>query len=247
MLCFECYNALKVHSTYHVTLLSISKDHVDCLEILHSTGATLSVKECEIAALFGSIQCLKYLRHKTCYWSKKLSLFSTIGGNVDCLEFCYYNDCILNSDILQLSCKYGNISCLKFAFDKNCYWRGDEPYYAVYNGHSFCLSFCIKNKCPCNLQKCLQIALQNNNDQCVQICLRHRANFDIDNHVVQKNVYALFAAKTIIKSLKSVSRLRCQQRCKIIFKELIEKTCHPDRYLNWCIDEDERKEIVYSQ
>ena len=37
--------------------------------------------------------------------------------------------------------------------------------------------------------------------------------------------------------------LKKKEQIKLILKELIEKTWHPDRHIDWCLDEDDKKFI----
>lgn len=38
--------------------------------------------------------------------------------------------------------------------------------------------------------------------------------------------------------------IRVQKRCLFHKKELIERTWHPSRFINWCLDHEEQNEIV---
>ena len=36
------------------------------------------------------------------------------------------------------------------------------------------------------------------------------------------------------------SQIRSQTRLEVYFQELMEVTCHPDRYFKWCLDDEDK-------
>jgi len=119
---------------------------------------------CNLAAVNGHLDCLKYLYEKGCPWDRFTCNLAAVNGHLDCLKYAHEKGCPLN----RLTCVY-----------------------ATTNGHSNCLEYAHKNGCPCkhqNSKPCYSVDLDmvaddSFNECCVCLNNKNKVQFLPCNHM----------------------------------------------------------------
>jgi len=73
-------------------------------------------------------------------------------------------------------------------------------------------------------------------------------NFSISHlmyySILQNKEKSNYTLNDVISVINAYKQIRCQNRLKVYEEELIMKTWHPDRLMDWCLDIDEKMDFI---
>ena len=105
---------------------------------------------CSVAAKYGHISCLKWLRENGCDWDADTCSFAAGGGHLSCLIWLRENGCPWEMRTSFSAASNGHLSCLKWARENGCPWNDRTCTDAAGNGHLSCLKWARENGCDWN-------------------------------------------------------------------------------------------------
>ena len=165
--------ALKiVHEKYGTGLNSRECDvaamcgHLDCLRYLHEQGCQWHQSTCGAAIRGDHLHVLQYLHEQGCPWSDESCTLAAEFGRIDCLRYAHEQGCEWSHTTCAVAAEHGHLDCLKYAFEHGCLWHRDTCSTAAMHGHLDCLQFAHEHGCPwCSLV--LSYATLHNHKDCV--------------------------------------------------------------------------------
>jgi hypothetical protein len=119
------------------------------------------------AAASGHLGCLKYLFENKCPWDEFAFSNAAANGHLGCLKYLFENKCPWDEFAFSNAAEHGHLECLKYLFENKCPWDEWTFYEAVKNGQLGCLEFLLEKKCPWNQKKCLEIAIEKQNQSII--------------------------------------------------------------------------------
>ena len=85
---------------------------------------------CEIAAVYGYLDCLNYVQENGCLWNDDTCDSAIMKGKLECLKYAHKNGCLLSEQSCYIAAEYGHLECLNVLMriivngKKNCVvWR----------------------------------------------------------------------------------------------------------------------------
>jgi hypothetical protein len=133
----ECLKCLFEHNfPYNDSIYAnaVYYNSVECLTYLMKMGVPLTSKPCSEAAKTNNLKMLIFLRKNECPWDIYTCINASANGHFDILRYARENDDIpapWDKQVCTKAAKFGRLNCLKYA---------------------------IKNGCPHDKQRCLEIA-----------------------------------------------------------------------------------------
>ncbi len=91
-------------------------------------------RTCELAAIKGSLECLRYAHENGCPWDSYTCTLAARSGSLECLRYAHENGCPWGKAVCSAAAIWNNIECLKYARGNGCPWDWNAcRRYAAYN------------------------------------------------------------------------------------------------------------------
>lgn len=251
-----------------VSIFSAANGHLKCLRYAHKNGCPFNEAICMYAAAFGQLECLKYAHENGFQWDRCTCANAAKNNRLDCLRYAYENGCVCDEWVLFICVKSGSLDCLEYLLKKKCPYN-DKIFctQAVENGQLKCVKYLITNNyikkdiLPCIL---IEVLRKNKCEFCEQVpyidiwncaayllkiilkwniqklsCILH----ENDNYKITK-LFRYVQCKRKVEKICYINIFhRVHKRINIYKKELIASTWHPTRFIHWCLDIEEKKEL----
>jgi hypothetical protein len=92
-----------------------------CLELLHKHECPLSMETMNIAARFGHLEVMVFVKEIGGFeYSKDTVEQAVCGNHVNILQYFYEKSVAWPSEILFQACEYGSLECLKYLHQHGC-------------------------------------------------------------------------------------------------------------------------------
>jgi len=92
-----------------------------CLTLLHKHGCPLSIEAMNIAARFGHLEVMIFVKENGGFeYSKDTVEKAVCGNHVNILKYLHDKSVAWPSEIMFEACKYGSLECLKFLHQHGC-------------------------------------------------------------------------------------------------------------------------------
>ena len=164
-------NLLKLLKEYdffinrNATIIAVKYNRLECLIWLHKNGFSLENILTYEAAYENNFECLKYLVENGCQINPACSIAPICKDSLECLIYVDENTDLFNSQQDQyfepMFVNYcaidGSLKCLKYFHEKGFKWDEKATLSAAKKGNFECLEYLVNNKCPINIEKCLEV------------------------------------------------------------------------------------------
>lgn len=145
---FACNNGAFLDKNI-VFSCAVRHDKSECLSYLMRRFPRESMMGmCILAAINGSIRCLKYLHENGHVCDENTMATAASSGKLECLKYLCDNKCPMNGFAIMAAITNGHLDCLKYlysvhpiVFDKTC------ATIAAHKGFYDCLIFIVENGC----------------------------------------------------------------------------------------------------
>lgn len=114
---------------------------------------------CEIAARYGSLEALQYLRSKGRNWSPWTCHYAASRGNLEMLQWAIENGCDWTTWTCASAAKNGRLKELQWLRDNDCPWDQFTCIEAAENGHLEALQWAVANGCDWDPNQILRLGL----------------------------------------------------------------------------------------
>lgn len=211
--------------------------HLHCLRFANDNGCRCDSHTILYAGMNGHLDCLKYSIKHSRSIPGDVCMYTAARGHLECLQYLIEND-FSTIFVCKMAARYGHIKCLECAHTSGrCSWDNDTLALAVANRHYDCFSYAIRHGCPYNtlfsplstppIAMCLAIAY-----------VKHVKLYG-------KYLYEGFRAKrSAYCILRHMIAWRARTRIALLKEELMRVAWHPRRFIDWCWDEDEKREFI---
>jgi hypothetical protein len=166
----------------------------------------------------------------------------------------YQCGCPWEEDICEIAALEGHLDCLRYAHENGCPW-GATCRAAVMSGSLCCLKYAIEKGCFVDvralyLSMTSQLIDRNvHHKHCIEYVTKTKMN-ELHNDHKDWEAYEVQILESTLRRFY-FSRLftnkyiknRAINKMNKIRQELIIRTWHPRRLKDWCLDEEEKKEI----
>ncbi len=149
-----CKNIFNIGKSW---LLNIN---LPLLELVKNNDYDMS-KVCEIAALHGNLDMIKWARSNDYKWNENTCSGAALNGHLDILIWARENGCYWNSQTCSAAALGGHLNILKWARENYCSWDEQTCSNAALNGHLGILIWARENYCNWDAQTCSNAALNN--------------------------------------------------------------------------------------
>ena len=133
----------------HCMLLAARNGKLNIMKWLHANKTpSLSSLVFREAALFGSLENLKWLYEKQCPWNEWTFRDAAKFGSLDNIKWLYKNKCPWDEYTLRVAIKNGSLEIVIWLLDKQCPRPWFGLHVAAQNGHSEIIKWLTGNDFP---------------------------------------------------------------------------------------------------
>ena len=104
------------------------RGRLDIIKYAHSKRYFLGGIAISYTALYGYLECLKYMFENGGKWDKYTPQFAAKGGHLDCLSFSIENGCEWDESTIKVAAKYGHLECFKYCFQ---HWSNPQSFWEI--------------------------------------------------------------------------------------------------------------------
>jgi hypothetical protein len=115
----------------------------EALQFLHTQGYGWSISTCAVAAKYGHLHLLQWLREKeqSCPWDKSTCAMAAWGGYLRILQWARENGCSWSSCTCNQAASQGHLHVLQWAHENGCDWMWSTCSEAAESGHLHILQY----------------------------------------------------------------------------------------------------------
>jgi hypothetical protein len=149
-------------------ITAIQYNRLNILKYLHKNKKYLSSHAhsvyylCSIAALYGSLKCLKYLHSAEDTWDESVifETYSGLGGapNHKSSTEKWIEIYVQPSQLYMCAAAGNSLPCFKYLHRSGCPWSEETCEMAAYEGKLEYLKYAVLNNCPWDKDKCINTA-----------------------------------------------------------------------------------------
>lgn len=122
---------------------------VECLKYLREKyNCSWTSEACDMAACYGKLNCLIYLHEIGCEWGVIAPAHAASGGYLECLIYLHKHGCEWDKDACSGAAGGGHLDCLKYLHENGCEWNHWSYIRAARRGRLECLKYLHENGCP---------------------------------------------------------------------------------------------------
>lgn len=169
--------------------------------------------------------------------------------HIDILRFLHEHNVPMDMCVAFFAVKNDRIDMLAFTYEIGIVWDHTITA-AVQNGSIECLTYALKNDFLLPSEFVIYPWMLKEFTTRHYICLlilkerKVPIFYEIDAKSAQEVKITIISFAHALKKLhKFVIYRKAHRRVDQYKEELIKKTCHPSRFLVWCLDEDEKREF----
>ena len=161
---------------------AIRSNSLRCLKYVCDSGYNCRVQDAQLAAEYGSLDCLEYLFDDTYAYGDAygddiygLCNRAVAGGHCNCLEYLHKMGCPLSSMATNCAATAGSLECLKYLRENGCPILTPSYNAAAAEGHLDCLEYLYENGDEWNNSICIY-ALINGRTECLKYAFERRTD-----------------------------------------------------------------------
>jgi hypothetical protein len=129
------------------SIAAIKHNKLDCLESAYNNGCSMD-ETCDYAAMYGRLECLKFLHKHGCKWNDQTSKIAVMNGNLDCLKYLCENGCPLTEYACFFAAKIDRLDILKYVHKNGCKLTEKALLQAAKSGSLDCIKYMHDNGIP---------------------------------------------------------------------------------------------------
>jgi hypothetical protein len=123
------------------------------------------VRACNVAARFGRLEVLQYLKEQGCHWSKETCTLAAVGGHLLLLQWMRtttdrWGRCPWDEQTCVSAVFHGHLHILQWARANGCNFSKRTGLAAVFAGNLHILQWAIANGCDWDMNTCTEAAKQ---------------------------------------------------------------------------------------
>lgn len=101
-----------------------------------------------VAALHGSVECLRYAHEHGCPWDSCVPWAAATCGSLACLSYVHRCGCPWDSRVTWAAAQCGSVECPSYAHEHGCEWDGLACEAAIKGDRLRCLRYANAHGCP---------------------------------------------------------------------------------------------------
>jgi len=201
---------------------AISQNHLGCIKFLVENNYPYPESVLNTCIFYNKLHILSYLIEKAenLYLTYDVFNFAICHGTTKIIDYLIFLKCPIPPNACLIAIKKGNIQILRHLHEK----------------HNIPLPLDISND--------LLILYGTNTFQeilCIVYLYKHHVKLPDFSDIQKEIIISIYRVVKWIE--RTVMNRKINGRMEIIKEELIQKTWHPRRVLQWCLDHEERTDL----
>jgi len=232
--------------------------HKDCIEYAHNNGARVYPSMLYYATTGGHLDCLKYMHDclnnecikmrrprfsdSTFMHDKRVCENAAQNGHLPCIIFAHENGYPLSENACQCALFRGHFECFVYLYERV------RPHYEFHDMMKIATYRMMGD------EQAGELLFEKSSLRCMAYILREHAQGRIQkdtgmptfsSYMEKEKWAAAMAYRRRVSIIENVYIMyKVRKRVESYKQELMAKTWHPTRFMNWCLDQDEKHEVI---